>query len=131
MSKMSKNKISKRKKTRKQKRNNNHQKKYRKTRQRRTYKAGNGEDKVTCCMCERTVNKTGTLVPSKCSIQNSQAAHRICSDCWWDEHRGFAREEASHECPGCVKGLPLTKYEKGVIDLTKDYDDDDDIMEKK
>lgn len=123
---MSKNKISKRKKTRKQKRNNNnHQKKNRKTRQRETYKDGNGEDKVTCCMCERTVNKTDTLVPSECSIKNGKVAHRICSDCWWDKDRGFAREEVSHKCPGCVKGLPLTKYEKEkpiTIDLTEDDD---------
>jgi hypothetical protein len=51
-----------------------------------------------CCVCDKR-------------------AHKICSDCWWDD---FANETASHKCPGCVKGIPVkSDPDKGkVIDLT-------------
>lgn len=93
----------------------------RKTR-RQKLKAGNGE-KVKCCMCERMVNKNDTLIPRECLTKHGMAAHRICQDCWWDPVNGFAREEASHKCPGCVKELPLTEFKKSepiFIDLTEE-----------
>lgn len=45
-----------------------------------------------------------------------------CPSCWWGE---FAKEGASHKCPGCVKGLPVAKDVNAgkVIDLTEDVDD--------
>ena len=95
--------------------------KYRKTR-RNNRKGGNGTD-VKCCMCERIVKKDDTLVPRECLMSHGKAAHRICQDCWWDPNIGFAREEASHKCPGCQKGLPLTEYKKEApifVDLTED-----------
>ena len=75
---------------------------------RRCRKGGNGE-KVTCCMCEAIVDKGKTFIPRKCLTQNMQKAHRICENCWWNK---FAEENAKHECPGCVKGLPLTEYKQ-------------------
>jgi hypothetical protein len=95
---------------------------YRKTR--RNYcKGGNGMD-VKCCMCERMVDKKNTLIPRECLMKYGQnEAHRICQDCWWDPTIGFARENASHRCPGCQKGLPLTEYKKEapiLVDLTEE-----------
>jgi hypothetical protein len=89
---------------------------------RKILKAGNG-DKVQCCMCGKMVNKDYTMSPSGCLMKHGEGAHRICQDCWWNPEKGFGRENASHECPGCLKGLPLTPFEKkdyGVIDLTDD-----------
>ena len=105
-------------------------KKYKQTRRKtrnvkrkRTFKGGNGE-KVKCCICEKIVNKSDTLIPRECLMNNGQkAAHRICQECWWNPETGFAREYASHKCPGCIKGLPLTEYKKEApvfIDLTED-----------
>jgi hypothetical protein len=97
-------------------------KRYRRTR-RNNRKGGNGND-VKCCMCERMVKKNDTLIPRECLIKyGKNEAHRICQDCWWDPTIGFAREDASHKCPGCQKGLPLTEYKKGppiFVDLTDD-----------
>ena len=87
------------------------------------YKKGGENEKVTCCICEREVDKSNTLVPRACLIDNGRAAHRICHDCWWNPESGFAREDADHRCPGCLKNLPLTAVENkdpGVIDLTLD-----------
>jgi hypothetical protein len=56
-------------------------------------------------------------------MAHGKAAHRICQDCWWDQNIGFAREEGTHRCPGCQKGLPLTEYKKDApifVDLTED-----------
>lgn len=78
---------------------------------------------VTCCMCEKSIYKDETFVPLECLNENGKAAHRICSACWWDQDTGFAREGASHKCPGCMKGLPLTYVKKEppiVVDLTED-----------
>jgi hypothetical protein len=56
-------------------------------------------------------------------MKHGSRAHRICQDCWWDPEKGFAREGANHECPGCIKGLQLTTVKPSnifteVIDLT-------------
>lgn len=78
-------------------------------------------EKVICSMCERIFDKDNTLVPRECLIKYGNEAHRICQNCWWDPEKGFAREDASHKCPGCQKGLLLTHYKKGpqiFIDLT-------------
>lgn len=75
---------------------------------------------VICCICEKNVNKDNTFVPLECVNKYGSAAHRVCKECWWDQ---FAREEVSHKCPGCQKGLPLTHLEKEpliVVDLTED-----------
>jgi hypothetical protein len=86
-----------------------------------------GGNKVQCCMCERSVLERNTLKPSACLLKHCSRAHRICQDCWWDSENGFAREGANHECPGCKKGMPLTKVTakpsqkiSEVIDLTND-----------
>ena len=87
------------------------------------YKKGGENEKVTCCMCEREVDKSNTLVPRACLNKNMSKAHRICHDCWWNPESGFAREDADHRCPGCLKNLPLTALEKNepkFVDLTLD-----------
>ena len=90
------------------------------------YKKGGENEKVTCCMCEREVDKSNTLIPRACLIKHgTEAAHRICHDCWWNPESGFAREGADHRCPGCLKNLPLTpviKKEPEFVDLTLDDD---------
>lgn len=115
------NKTNKHKKIYKTKRNRikttNRIKKTRKNRSRKN--GGNNDNTVQCAMCEKTVSKTDTLVPSGCSLQHGQRAHRICQKCWWDPNTGFALETSSHQCPGCIKGLPLLPKEKPItIDLT-------------
>jgi hypothetical protein len=103
-------------KNNKNKNNNN-----RRTR-RNNFTAGNG-DKVQCCMCEKRINKDDTLVPSGCLVEHGKRAHRICSNCWWDPEKGFAREGVKHRCPGCIKNIPLTPYKKEptiTIDLTEE-----------
>ena len=88
------------------------------------YKKGGENEKVTCCMCEREVDKSNTLVPRACLIDHGRAAHRICHTCWWNPESGFALENrADHKCPGCLKNLPLIAVENKdpvVIDLTLD-----------
>jgi len=81
----------------------------------------NGE-KVKCSMCEKMVDKYNTFIPRVCLMTHGdKASHRICSNCWWNPTTGFALENSSHKCPGCVKNLPLTVYKKEApvfIDLT-------------
>ena len=87
------------------------------------YKKGGNNEKVTCCMCEKKVDKNNTLIPRECLNKNGVTSHRICNDCWWNPESGFAREDRpDHKCPGCVKNLPLTDVnkEQGAIDLTSD-----------
>ena len=77
---------------------------------------------MKCCMCEKS---SPSLKPSACLVKHGDRAHRICKECWWDPDTGFAREGASHECPGCKKGLSLLsanliKKSYDVIDLTRD-----------
>ena len=74
-------------------------------------KAINSEQ-IKCCMCEQIINNDILLVPSDCLIKYGKIAHRICSECWWSK---FAIEDISHKCPGCIKGLLLTKYKKEII----------------
>jgi hypothetical protein len=96
-----------------------HKRKTRRTR-RRSRKGGNGinGEQATCCMCETVVDKGKTYIPRKCLTKNMQKAHRICENCWWST---FAEENATHACPGCVKGLPLTEYKQPTfIDLVDD-----------
>ena len=59
---------------------------------------------VNCSMCDKTVVRNKTLVPARCLKEHGDRAHRICQDCWWNT---FAKEDAPHGCPGCIKGLPL------------------------
>lgn len=89
------------------------------TRKIRKVKKG-GSDKVKCCMCGKKSKKEKTLVPRICLEKHGLKAHRICQDCWWDETNGFAREGASHRCPGCEKKSAFTKINKEsiIIDLT-------------
>ena len=104
-------------------------KRSKKTRRRRM-KAGN--PKQTCCMCEKTISNDG-LMPRSCYMKHGENAHRICQECWWNENTGFAKENALHGCPGCLKGLQLTNHSKikkkplkisrdGVIELSSDTD---------
>lgn len=93
--------------------------KFVRTRKSRTIKKG-GSEKVKCCMCGKKSRKEKTLVPRICLEKHGLKAHRICQDCWWDETSGFAREGASHRCPGCKKKTAFTKINKEsvTIDLT-------------
>lgn len=75
---------------------------------------------VQCCICERTFPRDDTLVPARCLKENRERAHRICQDCWWDPETGFARENAPHGCPGCIKNFPLTAPLKRVIPKIED-----------
>jgi hypothetical protein len=69
--------------------------------------------KIQCSMCQGSVDKNNTFIPSECLMKYGiKAAHRICKDCWWDQVKGFALELSSHKCPGCIKSLPLTEYKK-------------------
>jgi len=90
----------------------------------RRYRKGGNGIKVNCCMCENITEKERALIPRKCLIKyGEREAHRICQSCWWDPIKGFAREDAPHECPGCDKGFPLSIYIKEapiLIDLTED-----------
>ena len=55
---------------------------------------------VTCSICEKNINKNNTFIPCICLKINREKAHRICSECWWND---FAKEDVSHLCPGCKK----------------------------
>ena len=93
-----------------------------KTRKSRKYKKG-GNGFTNCCMCEKNVDIKNTLVPRVCLQKYGKRAHRICSECWWNPVTGFAREDAPHGCPGCIKHLPLTEIEPSesvLIDLSED-----------
>ena len=73
-----------------------------------------------CCMCGSKFDKKTAMVPQECLMKYGKIrAHKVCPKCWWGE---FAKEGASHKCPGCVKGLPLAEdLDAGtVIDLTED-----------
>jgi len=97
--------------TRKERRNG-------KKRKLKTRRNKGGTNKETCSMCDKKINKNQSFVPREClSKYGKNRAHKICSDCWWGE---FASENASHKCPGCVKGIPVkSDPDKGkVIDLT-------------
>jgi hypothetical protein len=82
-------------------------------------------DNVKCCMCEAEINIKNTLLPSECLNKHGLKAHRICLECWWNPESGFALENASHRCQGCIKNLSLTQVsnkETELIDLTSDDD---------
>ena len=85
-------------------------------------------DITQCCMCSKNVNvndKTNTLIPLECLQKHGNRAHRICKECWFRPKTGFAIEGVSHKCPGCEKGLPLTRVKiktPEFVDLTKDSD---------
>jgi hypothetical protein len=84
------------------------------------YKMSSKSQTVTCCICEKNINKDNTFVPSECLNKYGRASHRVCKECWWNK---FAIEGMSHKCPGCLKCLPLTQVEKEppfVVDLTED-----------
>jgi hypothetical protein len=85
-------------------------------------------DITQCCICSKTLNvndKTNALIPLECLQKRGDAAHRICKECWFKPVTGFAIEGNSHKCPGCKKGLPLTRVKlktPEMIDLTMDSD---------
>jgi hypothetical protein len=122
--------------SRKPKTRRKHLKKNRKTRtskklKRKNVARGPGDenyDITQCCMCNKTLNvndKTNALIPLECLRNRGLEAHRICKECWFDEEDGFALEGKSHKCPGCEKGLPLTRVKvkpPEMIDLTLDTD---------
>ena len=109
-------------------------KKTRKTRTRTSKNLARGPgddvyyDITQCCMCSKTLNvndKTNALIPLECLQNRGDAAHRICKECWFKPVTGFAIEGNSHKCPGCKKGLPLTRVKlktPEMIDLTMDSD---------
>lgn len=66
---------------------------------------------VSCSICEHSFPRNETLVPARCLKEHGERAHRICKKCWWNK---FAREDAPHGCPGCIRGLPLTPRVKST-----------------
>ena len=73
-----------------------------------------------CCMCGSKFVKKTAMIPQECLIKYGKIrAHKVCPKCWWGE---FAKEGASHKCPGCQKGLPVAKDVNAgkVVDLTED-----------
>ena len=80
------------------------------------------KNNVQCCLCLKNKIVSGTLIPRKCLKTNGFCAHRICNKCWWEPNIGFAVEERNHDCPGCIKTLPLNKNKDNglVIDLTEE-----------
>lgn len=98
--------------------------KSKKSRKNKTKKSQIKKDK--CCMCEKSI-KGKSLVPVKCLMKHGERAHTICSDCWW-KNDGFATEGENHECPGCIKKMPLRELKKEsktpktpiILDLTED-----------
>jgi len=69
---------------------------------------------IPCCMCGHKDHRNNMLIPSDCLLKQAkknqgERAHRVCQQCWWGttENPGFVKEDASHKCPGCQKGLPL------------------------
>jgi hypothetical protein len=103
-----------------------------KTRTRKNLARGPGDDVyydiTQCCMCSKTLNvndKTNALIPLECLQNRGKEAHRICKECWFKPVTGFAIEGNSHKCPGCKKGLPLTRVKvktPEIVDLTMDSD---------
>jgi hypothetical protein len=93
----------------------------RKRNKNRTKRAGSPPT-VECCICGESNDVGKTLMPRKCLNQHGVSAHRICQKCWWDKKTGFALEGVNHDCPGCVKGIPLNKNKTPVetVDLTGD-----------
>jgi hypothetical protein len=73
-------------------------------------------------MCYGKKGENTCCIPVKCLMANGARAHRICSHCWWEPISGFAREGASHKCPGCENNFQLTAAisSRTVIDLTDD-----------
>ena len=71
--------------------------------------------KIVCCICENPQLKDNVFIPRICLNKNGMAAHRICKTCWWNT---FYAENKSHECPGCIKGLPLNlRKETWIINV--------------
>ena len=86
-----------------------------------TLAKGPTSDNVNCCICDKEISREDSLVPAVCLSKNGDIrGHRICKECWFN---GFAKEGVNHECPGCVKNLPLNGQpidKTVVIDLTED-----------
>lgn len=109
-------KTRRRRNIRKNKKNKNKKMNTKKIRKRSTRMARGLQE---CCMCGSKFVKKTALVPQECLMKYGKIrAHKVCPRCWWGE---FAKEGASHKCPGCVKGLPLAKDVNAgtVIDLTE------------
>ena len=79
-----------------------------------------GYEKINCCICDKEISREDSLVPAVCLSKNGDIrGHRICKECWFNS---FAKEGVNHECPGCVKNLPLNGQpidKTVVIDLTE------------
>lgn len=89
-------------------------------RKRYSRKRRGGEEKEKCCMCGKKINSSESMVPRECLMKYGKyRAHKICPECWWGE---FAKEGATHKCPGCVKNIPVLPdpHAGEVIDLTTD-----------
>lgn len=65
-----------------------------------------------CCICEKNINGK-FLHPGRCFRENINLAHKVCEDCWFKPD-GFATEGVNHACPGCTKGMPLSKKIKQI-----------------
>jgi hypothetical protein len=81
---------------------------------------GPRSDYINCCMCNKEIINEDGLIPAKCLTKyGSIRAHRICEECWFDK---FAKEGVNHNCPGCIKNLPLKGLPNDnsvIIDLTE------------
>ena len=85
-----------------------------------TLTKGPTSDNVNCCICDKELRREDGLVPASCLAKyGAIRGHRICKKCWFNK---FAKEGVNHECPGCVKSLPLNgpvHDPSVVIDLTE------------
>lgn len=73
-----------------------------------------------CCICE-IVTSEMTMHPARCYRMHGSVAHKVCTDCWWRK-TGFAEECGNHNCPGCIKNIPLnykSKRRHQSIDLSE------------
>ena len=82
------------------------------------------EKYAPCCICmepvkllinrdsEVTSYRERDLIPGQCYKKYGLRGHRVCYGCWHEGKNGNPSfiDSASHKCPGCVRGMPLTDF---------------------
>ncbi len=61
---------------------------------------------------EVTSYRERDLIPGQCYKKYGLRGHRVCYECWHEGKNGNPSfiDSASHKCPGCVHGMPLTDF---------------------
>ena len=65
---------------------------------------------MDCSVCTTFVEiNEYTLIPARCKRRHGLRGHPICFECWFygKNEPAFADEFTQHDCPGCIKNLPL------------------------